>query len=218
MNIISGFLQFIHNISSLIGVTNPEGLAIVFAIVVFADIGLGIPFLLEPVLFLIIFQAGPISIPVLLFVLMLTSGRQGGTAILYWSSRIIGTRVGLLITRFFPGFAMRFSKRLRQFEQRLGTRQTTVLIAARLTPGLLQVSTVAAGALCLKYLYVVTATFISGLIYDTVILLLGTAAHYGLKGINPNYSIYFALGAGILTGLLFFAIDRIRNRRGKSRP
>jgi membrane protein DedA with SNARE-associated domain len=216
--VINGFLQFIHNLSNLIGVTNPSGLAIIFAIVTFADFGLAIPFILEPALFLVTFQSGPLSIPVLLFVLVLALGRQCGTAILYWLSRFAGTKIGPLIRRFFPGFAARFSRRLDQFEKRLGSRQVSVLTVARLTPGLLQVSTIASGALRINYLYVVIATFLSGLIYDTAIVLLGTLAHYELRNINPDYSIYFALGVAVLTALLFYAVDRIRNRKRKVQP
>jgi membrane protein DedA with SNARE-associated domain len=215
---IHNVLQFIHSLSSLIDVTNPSGLAIVFGIVAFADIGLAIPFILEPALFLITFQSGPISLSVLLFVLMLACGRQAGTAILYWSSRFIGEKIGRIISRFFPGFAARFSQRLERFEKRLGTRQTNVLIVARLTPGLLQISTIASGALHINYIYVMIATFISGLIYDAAIVMLGTLAHYGLQGLNPDYSIYFALGIAVLIALIFFAVDRIRHRKSKDEP
>lgn len=101
---INDILHFIHSLSSLIGVTNPIGLGVVFIMVVFADIGFVIPFIIEPALFLITFQAGPVSIPVLLFVLMMALGRQGGTAILYWLSRLAWERMERVLRRIFPGF------------------------------------------------------------------------------------------------------------------
>ncbi len=208
-------LQFIHNLSQLIGVTNPAGLAVVFGLVVLADIGFIIPFVIEPALFLITYQSGPFSEPAWLFVLMMTLGRQVGTAILYWMSRLAGNQTGALVRHFFPGFAARFSVRLEQFERRLGKRQSTALAAARLTPGLLQVSTVAAGALHINYFYVMAGAFIAGIIYDLIIVFLGGLAHYGLKGVNPNYSLFIALGIAVFMGLITYIFGRIRRQQGK---
>jgi membrane protein DedA with SNARE-associated domain len=218
---INDIFQFIHNLSNTVSVTNPVGLAVIFALVVFADVGVVIPFIIEPALFLITFQSGPFSLPVLLFVMMLTLGRQGGTAILYWLSRLVGVQLGRLIRRLFPDFAARFSKRLQQFERSLGQRQSMALAVARLTPGLVQVSTVAAGSLRIGFPSVMVAALISGIIYDVSIVFLGGLAHYGLRGINPDYSIYMALSVGVLIGVVFLLIDRIgrvRKRRSSPKP
>jgi membrane protein DedA with SNARE-associated domain len=203
--------QFIHNLSSMIGMTNPVGLTMVFGLVVLADIGFIIPFVLEPVLFLITYQAGPFSVPVLLFVLMMALGRQGGTAILYWLSRFAWSRIERLIHRFSPRFANRFSQRVEQFQRRLGNRQAVALATARLTPGLVQVSSVASGIVRVQYFHVMAGAFIAGIIYDAIIVLLGALAHYGLKGLNPEYSVFIVLGIAVIVGLFSFIISR--NRR-----
>jgi len=206
-------VEFINGLSGLVAVSNPAGLAVIFGMVVFADIGIIIPFILEPALFLITFQSGPFSLPVLLFVLMMACGRQGGTAILYWASRLIGTKIGRVIRHYFPQFAARFEKRLEQFERRLGSRQSIALAIARLTPGLVQVSTIAAGSLRINFLNVMAGAFIAGIIYDLTIVFLGGLAHYGLKGINTSYSIWIALGLALLMGLISYIIGRIRGKK-----
>jgi membrane protein DedA with SNARE-associated domain len=210
---LEGILQFIHNLSNLIGVTNPIGLIIVFGLVVLADVGFVIPFIIEPALFLITIQAGPLAPPAWLFVLMMTLGRQGGTAILYWLSRSAGDRMERLSRRFFPRLTNRFAARVQQFERKLGRQQHFALAIARLTPGLVQVSTIASGILRIHFYSVMFGAFLAGIIYDLVIVLLGSLAHYGLKGINADYSIYIALGLAVFMGLLSYIVGRVRRSK-----
>jgi LPXTG-motif cell wall-anchored protein len=210
---IESIIQFFRDLSSLISVTNPVGLGIVFGLVVLADIGFIIPFVIEPALFLIVYQAGPFSVPVMLFVLMMTAGRQVGTGTLYWLSRLSWDEIERLLRRFFPGFAARFSRRVEQFERRLGKRQSIALAIARLTPGLLQVSTIASGILRIQFAYVLVGTFIAGIIYDAILVFLGGLAHYGLKGVEQSYSVFIALGIAVLMGLISFIIGRFRREK-----
>ena len=206
--------ESVQQLSSLVSVNNPAGLAAIFGLVLLADIGIIIPFIIEPALFLITFQSGPFSLPVLLFVLMMAAGRQAGTAILYGLSLFAGDRIGRLIKRFFPKFAGRFSRRLVGFKKRLGNHRSMALATARLTPGLLQVSTVASAVLHINFTCLMLGVFISGIIYDAAIVLLGGLAHYGLRWVDERYSLFIALGAAVLIGLISYIIGRVRRKKG----
>jgi membrane protein DedA with SNARE-associated domain len=206
-------MEFINRLPDLINLNNPVSLAVIFGMVVFAEIGIIIPFIIEPALFLLTLTLGPLSVPVLLFVLMMTLGRQIGTSIVYWVSRLVGERVGKFVRRLFPRFSDRFLNRIHKFEKRLGKRQAIALATARLTPGLVQISTIAAGALRIRYPIVLAGAFMAGIIYDGTLVIMGALAHYGFRGVNKSYSIWIALGLTLIVGLITFIIGRVRREK-----
>ncbi len=210
---LNTILQFINQIPGLINVHNPLSLVIIFGMVVFAEMGIIIPFIIEPALFLITYQLGPFSIAVWLFVLMMTLGRQVGTSAVYWLARLAGRTVARFARRRFPHMVDRFLTRLRRFEKRLGKRQILALATARLTPGLVQVSTVAAGALKIRYLFTLAGAFVAGIIYDGTLVFMGSLAHYGLRGIDQKYSLFIALGLTVIVGLITFIVGRLRREK-----
>ncbi len=195
-------------LAASISVDNPAGLAAIFFIAMSCDIGIPFPFVLDTIVFFTTYQMGALSWPVLLVLVMLLGGSLLGTSILYWISRLLGTR--------FVDWLGRRSKFLRrnleQFQSRLGKWTIPVIVAARLTPGLMQVSTVAAGTMRIPYYQVVLASVFSFIVYDGTLIVLGSLARLGLKDVRPEYTAWIVIGfVGIMTVALV-SIHLIRRR------
>jgi membrane protein DedA with SNARE-associated domain len=197
-------------LAASISVDNPGGLVAIFFITMSCDIGIPFPFVLDTILFFTTYKIGAFSWPVLLIILMLLGGRLLGTGILYWISRRLGPR--------FVDWVGRRSKflqrNLERFQNRLGRWPILVITGARLTLGLMQVSSVAAGTLRVPYYQVVLAIVLSSMIYDGTLIILGTLARLGLENVGPEYSFWIVLGFVAVMAIVFLAIHLIR-RRGK---
>jgi membrane protein DedA with SNARE-associated domain len=195
-------------LAASISVDNPTGLIAIFFITVSCDIGIPFPFVLDTIVFFTTYEIGAFSWPVLLVLMMLLGGRLLGTGIIYWISRLLGTR--------FVDWVGKRSKFLRrnfeQFQNRLGRWTIPVIVAARLTPGLMQVSSMAAGTMRVRYYKVVLAIIFSSIVYDGTLIILGTLARLGLKNVEPEYSAWIVIGfVGIMTAI-FVAVHLIRRK------
>lgn len=195
-------------LAASISVDNPGGLAAIFFITVSCDIGLPFPFVLDTILFFTTYEIGALSWPVLLIILMLWGGRLLGTGIIYWVSRLLGTRLVDWV-----GKRSRFLRRnFEQFQNRLNRWTVPVIVAARLTPGLMQVSSVAAGTVHVPYYQVVLAILFSSIVYDGILITLGTLARLGFKDVGPENSFWIVIGfVGIMT-VVFVTTYLIRRR------
>jgi membrane protein DedA with SNARE-associated domain len=198
----------LSTLAASINVNNPGGLAAIFFITVSCDIGIPFPFVLDTILFFTTYEVGALSWPVLLIIVMIWGGRLLGTGIIYWISRLLGPR--------FVDWVGKRSKFLRrnfeQFQNRLGKWSIPVIVAARLTPGLMQVSSVAAGTVHVPYYQVVLSIIFSSIVYDGTLIALGTVARLGFKNVGPQYSAWIVIGfVGIMT-VVFVAIHLIRRR------
>ncbi len=195
-------------LAASISVDNPAGLAAIFFIAASCDIGIPFPFVLDTIVFFTVYTLGALSWPVLLVLVMLLGGSLLGTSILYWVSRLLGPRFV-----HWVGRRSKFLRRnLEQFQNRLGKWKIPVIVAARLTPGLMQVSSVAAGTTRIPYYQMVLAIVFSFIVYDGTLVALGTIARLELKDVGPQYSAWIVVGfVGIMT-LVFVAIHVIRRK------
>jgi len=158
------------------------------------------------------YKTGALSWPVLLVLMMLLGGSLLGTSILYWVSRLLGTRFVDWV-----GKRSKFLRRnLERFQNRLGRWTIPVIVAARLTPGLMQVSSVAAGTMRIRYYQMVLASVFSFIIYDGTLIILGTLARLGLKDVGPEYSAWIVIGFVAIMTLVFVAIHLIRRRLNRA--
>jgi membrane protein DedA with SNARE-associated domain len=198
----------LSTLAASISVANPGGLAAIFFITVSCDIGIPFPFVLDTILFFTTYELGAFSWPVLLIILMIWGGRLLGTGIIYWISRLLGTR--------FVDWVGKRSKFLRrnfeQFQNRLGSWTIPVIVAARLTPGLMQVSSVAAGTVRVRYYKLVLAIILSSMVYDGTLIILGALARLGLKDVGPEYSAWIVIGFVAIMTVVFVAVYLIRRR------
>ncbi|HUW45456.1 MAG TPA: VTT domain-containing protein [Dehalococcoidia bacterium] len=195
-------------LAASINVDNPGGLAAIFFLAMSADIGIPFPFALDTIVFFTTYKMGALSLPVLLVLMMLLGGSLLGTSVIYWVSRLLGTR--------FVDWVGKRSKFLRrnfeQFQNRLGRWSIPVIVAARLTPGLMQVSSVAAGTVRVPYYQVVVAIVLSFIIYDGTLIILGTIARLGLRDVGPEYAAWIVIGFVAIMAMVFAVIHLIRRR------
>jgi membrane protein DedA with SNARE-associated domain len=195
-------------LAASINVNNPGGLVAIFFITVSCDIGIPFPFVLDTILFFTTYKIGALSLPVLLIISMIWGGRLLGTGIIYWVSRLLGTR--------FVDWVGRRSKFLQrnfvQFQNRLDRWTIPVIVGARLTPGLMQVSSVAAGTMRVRYYKVVLAIVLSSIAYDGTLIILGTLARLGLKDVKPEYSAWIVIGFVAIMAAIFAVVHLIRRR------
>ena len=199
-------------LAASISVDNPTGLVAIFFIAASCDVGIPFPFVLDTIVFFTTYKMGALSWPVLLVLMMLLGGSFLGTSILYWVSRLLGTR--------FVDWVGKRSKFLRRnldrFQNRLGRWTIPVIVAARLTPGLMQVSSVAAGTVHVRYHKMVLAIVLSFIVYDGTLIVLGTLARLGLKDVGPEYSFWIVLGFVAIMAVVFLAIHLIRRRSNRA--
>ena len=73
------------------------------------------------------------------------------------------------ISNKFPSF----SERLESLNYKLARKETIAIIAGRLIPGLLYVTTLAAGSLRVKYKQFFIGVAISSLLYDGILIFIG---------------------------------------------
>lgn len=202
----------LSTLAASINVNNPGGLAAIFFLTVSADIGIPFPFLLDTILFFTTYKMGAFSSPVLLIIMMLLGGSLLGTSIIYWVSRLLGTRFVDWV-----GKRSKFVRRnLEQFQNRLGRWTIPVIAAARLTPGLMQVSSVAAGTVRIRYYQLVLAIVLSFIVYDGTLIILGSLARLGLKDVGPEYAAWIVIGFVAIMTAVLVTIHLVRRRPKRS--
>lgn len=198
----------LSTLAASINVDNPGGLVAIFFIAVSCDIGIPFPFVLDTIVFFTTYEVGALSLPVLLILMMLLGGRLLGTGIIYWVSRLLGPR----FTEWLGRRSKFLQRNLEQFQNRLGRWTIPVIVAARLTLGLMQVSSVAAGTLRVRYYQVVLAIILSSIVYDGTLIILGTLARLGFKDVGPEYSAWIVIAFVAIMAAIFVAIHFIRRR------
>jgi len=198
----------LSTLAASISVDNPGGLAAIFFITVSCDIGFPFPFVLDTILFFTTYTIGALSLPVLLIISMIWGGRLLGTGIIYWVSRLLGPRLVDWVGRRSKFLQRNFE----QFQNRIGRWTIPVIVAARLTPGLMQVSSVAAGTVRVRYYKLVLAIILSSIVYDGILIILGTLARLGLKDVGPEYSAWIVIGFVAIMAAIFIVVHLIRRR------
>jgi len=198
----------LSTLAASINVNNPRGLAAIFLLTVSADIGIPFPFALDTILFFTTYKMGAFSLPVLLIITMLLGGSLLGTSIIYWVSRLLGTRFINWL-----GKRSKFLRRnLEQFQNRLDRWTIPVIVAARLTPGFMQISSVAAGTVRIHYYQVVLSIVLSFIVYDGTLIILGSLARLGLKDVKPEYTAWIVIGFVAIMAAVFVTIHLVRRR------
>jgi membrane protein DedA with SNARE-associated domain len=76
----------------------------------------------------------------------------------------------------------------------------------------MQVSSVAAGTVRVRYYKVVLAIIFSSIVYDGTLIILGTLARLGLKDVGPEYSAWIVIGFVAIMAVIFVVIHLIQRR------
>lgn len=187
---------------------NPTTLTVLFSLGILGDIGFPLLFTVEMFLFFASYNVGPLSTQTLLIVLMLLLGREGGAALLYWVSRLVGKPLVNRVGRRFP--------RLLDWMERVrpGLSRHSVLSVAvvRLTPGMLQIPSLVAGVMPIRYLEFVLGVALSSLIYDVVLILLGLSARFGLRHLLVKPETYLMVGFIIFITVVWVTLYLVHRR------
>ena len=188
---------------------NPAALGVLFSLGIIGDIG--VPLLLTEELFLFFasYNVGPLSTEVLLIVLALLLGREVGAAVLYWVSRTLGSRLISRVEKRLPWLP----KRIEWVRTRLYKRPALSIALVRLTPGLLQIPSLAAGVTRLRYSDFILGVALSSLAYDVVVILLGLGARFGLENLKTNPASYLLGGFIIFSAIVWLALYFASRRR-----
>ncbi len=187
------FINFLKYLETTINPGNPSGILVLFSLAVITDIGIPVPFVLDTVLILTAYHGwtshNPTWIPVIIIVVILFIGRQVGSGILYLLSRLLGKVFLNWLKCHFPSMG----SRLESLGDRLQHWAPMTIATGRLTPGLLQITSVAAGAIRMRYYYFALGIAIASLIYDGILVLLAFIAAHSPRANDPNFTIWLLI-------------------------
>jgi membrane protein DedA with SNARE-associated domain len=196
------FNGLLSGLTYRVNLGDPAALGVLFSLGIVGDIGVPLLFTVEVFLFFISYSVGPLSMQVLLVVLMLLLGRETGAAILYWVSRTLGSSLINRVGKRFPWLP----NRIKWVQTRLDRQPALSVAVVRLTPGLLQIPSLAAGVMCLRYFDFALGVALSSLAYDVVIILFGLGARLGLENLKTNPTPYLVVGFIIFSSIVWLAL------------
>jgi membrane protein DedA with SNARE-associated domain len=201
--------SLLSRLSDDVSLGNPAVLGVLFSLGIVGDIGVPLLLTVELFLFFASYNVGPLSTEVLLIVLALLLGREVGAAVLYWVSRTLGIRLISRVGKRLPWLP----KRIEWVGTRLYKRPALSIAVVRLTPGLLQIPSLAAGVTRLRYSDFVLGVALSSLAYDVVVILLGLGARFGLENLKTNPAPYLLGGFIIFGAIVWLALYLVSRRR-----
>ncbi len=204
---------FVAVINNILSVVNSGSAAALFALVgltALMDLGLPVPFLTETMLFAASYQAGPFSRQVMLLVAALLAGRHLGTGFIYIMTKTLGNRLVGWFERRFRGI----HRKLTGVAATLNRWAFLGLMTARLTPGMSQVSTMAAAVVKVRYRHVLIGTTLASLLYDGLLITLGFIGAKGLAHTGANFSIWM-VGGMLLILAPVWGVFLLRARKKK---
>ncbi|MGD0352741.1 MAG: VTT domain-containing protein [Dehalococcoidia bacterium] len=168
---------------------DPSVFGALFLISTVIEMAIPVPFVQDTVLFYVGYEpTGRLLHLAPLVMLALIAGKIFGGSIIYWVARLLSPRFVRWLGRRFPNILRR--------AQDLGTsmkkRSPMAVTMARLTPGLLTPSTVAAGLFQIRYLYFCLGVVISSVITDGAEIAAGLAVRTGFTfaGIAPSPALF----------------------------
>jgi membrane protein DedA with SNARE-associated domain len=174
--------ELISQTIALIGQGHPVALSTLFLVVVFTEIGIPFPFVLDTALLLAGYQHG-LSVQLLYTFGVVFIGRQFGAAIVYWASRLLGTKLLNWIDKRFPKIRIHIER----ISSKLSSRAPLAVAIPRLS-GILHLTSIAAGIIRLPFPSFSLGVALSALIFDGAIIILGILTGHGFRilGFTPH--------------------------------
>lgn len=200
---VHSFFVFLQNLEATFSTGNPSGLLILFFLAVITDIGIPVPFVLDTILILTAYNVFSTHshdwTPVVLIVAMLFAGRQAGSGALYMLSRYMGKAFLDWIRRHVPSIG----NGIDAFVARLNHWAPLAVVSGRLTPGLLQMTSIAAGSIRLRYFDFAVGIAIASIAYDGILVLLAFIAAHSPKSGDINFTIWLLIALIIVVCILW---------------
>jgi membrane protein DedA with SNARE-associated domain len=183
---------------------NAAAMATLFFIVALTEIGIPFPFILDSVLFFTSYSAGPLSVQVMLVFLMVFLGRQFGSTVVYWLTRLLGNALINWLGKRFP----KVSGNLERLENNLSTHAVMAVTIPRLT-GLLTLVSIASGAIRLRYYYFVLGVALSSFIFDGALIVLGYITKQGFEYLGFTPSAWHVIVALVIVISLVWVVTHV---------
>jgi membrane protein DedA with SNARE-associated domain len=206
------FDEYFWAISTAVNTLNQGdilAMAALFLVLALGELGVPFPFVLQSALFLIGYQMSQGAVQVLPLVIVLVLGRQVGSAFVYWMGRSSANPViSWIEKRFRP---MRTD--LEKLKMRLQSKAPLVIAASRLTPGLLVPTSLASGAMSLRYDYFVVGIILSEIVWDGSFIISGALLGFGIELLDLSVSRWFILPGLMLVSMLGWFFCRYMSRR-----
>jgi membrane protein DedA with SNARE-associated domain len=179
------------------------------------EFGIPVPFVQDTVLLFVGFNPqGNLWLVAPFVMVALMAGRICGASIVFWISYRFSSR----FIRWLGKRSPKLLTRSQELGTRLGRRSPLAVAIARLTPGLLTSSSIAAGLFRIRYFYFCIGIIISSVITDGGEIAAGVAISAGFKvaGFTPtpaSFIIVF-LCFTALTWIFSFLWRRLKSRNG----
>ena len=186
-------------------------LVALFLVAALTEVGVPFPFIIDGALFIASYESGLFSFQVLLVILALVLGREVGATVIFWLSRFVGDAFINWLGKRFP--KLKLNERMAWLNTKLSRRAPLAVAIARLTPGLLTVSSVAAGYSGMKYYQLVLGIVLASVVADGVLVIIGVISKYGLSILGFTPSSWEVVGALAVVILLVWFVRWLWLRR-----
>jgi len=160
-------------------------LVALFLVAMLTEIGMPFPFIIDGALLIASYENGLFSFHVLFIISALTLGREVGATVIFWLSRFVGDKFINWLAKRFP--KLKLKEKMAWLNTKLRKRAPLAVAVARLTPGLLTPSSVAAGCSGIRYYQLVLGIILASVIADGALVIIGVITKYGFKilGFTP---------------------------------
>ena len=173
-----------------------------FFVAALTEVGVPFPFVIDGVLFVTSYQNGLVSDQLLRVILALVLGREVGAAIIYLLSRFLGNAFINWLGKRFP----KLCDRMIWLNTWLGSRAPLAVAIARLTPGLLTPSSVAAGCIGIRYYYFALGVILASIIADGALIVFGFVTMHGLRFLGLAPSAWQVVGVLVAAVVLILVV------------
>jgi membrane protein DedA with SNARE-associated domain len=179
------------------------------------EIGVPFPLIIDGALVLTSYERGLFSLQVLFVISALILGREAGAAVLFWLSRFAGDAFVNRLAKRLP--KLKLKERMVWLFTGLRRHAPLSVAIARLTPGLLFPSSVAAGYSGMHYYEFALGIILASMVADGALVIMGVLTKYGFRilGFTPSA---WEVGAVLFLVILLvwfvpWAFLRVRNRK-----
>jgi membrane protein DedA with SNARE-associated domain len=182
-------------VSASVAQNSPSAMLVLCLVAALTEAGMPFPLVQETAFFYTVYSMGPLSFNMLLLIAVLMLGGVIGGSAVWGVSRLFGGRLIDWLSRRWPAFG----KNVRLLVNRLERRAILAVAIARLTPGLLTVTSVAAGSIRVRYVDFVLGICLAAVATDVVMLGLGLLARGAVQALNiESYSWVTVVGPPLL--------------------
>ncbi|HAV10359.1 MAG TPA: hypothetical protein DCX22_01915 [Dehalococcoidia bacterium] len=204
--------QALTTVLAVLNQGNIPALGVLFLVTTLTEIGVPFPFILDATLFLSSYQNGP-SLEVLNTFAVIFLGRFVGASVVYWAARVLGDALINMLEKRFKSIKGAMAKLQSSIKS-----EAAFAIAIPRISGLMTLTSLASGAISLRYGHFLIGVILSSVIFDGALMVFGFIMNSGFQyfGFTPTLwqVVVFLIAAIILIWIIRLVIIR---RRAKLR-